>query len=241
MKTTTKIQTFAAIFMLLFGTSSCLDEMFIEGNGIARTETRHAEGFDEIASSGDFEVTVIPGASYSVEITAESNLLPYISTNVDGKTLKIRTTGIHSLRQNLPIEIYITTPVLNGLSLSGSGFIHTGSFMGDDFNVSVSGSGEIKTTVSCLIVSANVSGSGTVSIEGETLDSHFVISGSGKIKTYDLVQDNCEAVISGSGDMFLNASRTIDARISGSGRVYYVGHPAIRTSISGSGKVVDKN
>ena len=238
---TTKIQFITALFVLLLGTSSCLDEMFIEGNGISRTETRNAEGFNQISSSGDFTVTVMPGNFYSVEITAESNLLPYISTNVDGKTLKIRTTGIHSLRQTEPIEIFITTPVLNGLTLSGSGLIETGSFLSSDFDVSVSGSGDIKTIISSDKVNANISGSGTIYMEGDALNTNFVISGSGKIKSYNLIQDQCQAVISGSGDMYVNASQFIDARISGSGRVYFVNHPIVHTSISGSGDVVDKN
>jgi len=241
MKKTTKIQFILALFVLLFGTSSCLDEMFIDGNGISRTETRNAEGFNQISSNGDFTVTVMPGNSYSVEITAESNLLPYISTNVDGRTLKIRTSGIHSLRQSEPIEIFITTPFLNGLSLSGSGLIETGSFMSRDFDLSVSGSGEIKTKISTDKVNANVSGSGTILIEGDAANSNFVISGSGKIKTFNLLQNQCQAVISGSGDMYVNVSQTIDARISGSGRVYFINHPAIHTSISGSGNVIDKN
>ena len=238
---TTKIQFITALFVLLLGTSSCLDEMFIEGNGISRTETRNAEGFNQISSSGDFTVTVMPGNFYSVEITAESNLLPYISTNVDGKTLKIRTTGIHSLRQTEPIEIFITTPVLNGLTLSGSGLIETGSFMSSDFDLSVSGSGDIKAIISSDKVNANISGSGTIYMEGDALNTNFVISGSGKIKSYNLLQDQCQAVISGSGDMYVNASQFIDARISGSGRVYFVNHPIVHTSISGSGDVVDKN
>ena len=89
---TTRTQISLALSVLLFGTSSCLDEMFIEGNGIPRTETRDSEGFNEISSSGDFIVSITPGNAYSVEVTAESNLLPYISTNVDGKTLRIRTS-----------------------------------------------------------------------------------------------------------------------------------------------------
>ena len=241
MKKTTKIQVLLALFLLLLGTSSCLDEMFIYGNGISRTETRNAEGFNQITSNGDFNVTVMPGNSYSVEITAESNLLPYISTNVDGKTLRIRTTGIHSLRQSEPIEIFITTPVLNGLSLSGSGMIESGSFMSTEFNLSVSGSGDIKTKISTDMVKADVSGSGTILIEGDAANTNFVISGSGKIKTYNLLQKQCQAAISGSGDMYVNASQLIDARISGSGRVYFVSHPTLHTSISGSGDVVDKN
>jgi len=241
MKKTTQIQFILALLVLSLGTSSCLDEMFIDGNGISRTETRNAEGFNQISSSGDFIVTVMPGNSYSVEITAESNLLPYISTNVDGKTLKIRTTGIHSLRQNNPIEIYITTPVLNGLSLSGSGLIETGSFRSTDFDLAVSGSGDIKTKISSDKIKANISGSGTILIEGDATNTNFVISGSGKIKTYNLLQNQCQAAISGSGDMYVNVSQLIDARISGSGRVYFISHPVIRTSISGSGDVVDKN
>jgi hypothetical protein len=241
MKETTKIQFIFTLIVLLFGTSSCLDEMFIEGNGIVRTEMRDTEGFNEIASSGDFIVTVVPGNSYSVEITAESNLLPYISTNVDGKTLKIRTTGIHSLRQNEPIEISVTTPALNGLSLSGSGLIKTGSFMSDNFRITLSGSGDIDTQISAETLKANVSGSGNINVEGDVSDSEFVISGSGKIKSYDLEQSICKAVISGSGDMYINASEAIDARISGSGRVNYINYPVVHTSISGSGKVVDRN
>jgi len=238
---TTKVHTLAASLLLLFSTTSCLDELFIEGNGIQRTEERLDEGFSEIATNGDFEVHVNPGRAYSVQVTAESNLLPYISTQVDGRKLKIRTTGIHSLRQTLPIEIYITTPVLSGVSISGSGYVETGSFLSDDFYANVSGSGDIITEINSEKIDAGVSGSGTVTISGEADYTHFVISGSGKIKTYDLLQNDCDAVISGSGDMYVNASKSIDARISGSGKVFYINYPAIHTSISGSGGVVEKN
>lgn len=238
---TTKIQILAASVLLLFATTSCLDELFIEGNGIQRTEERPDEGFNEIASSGDFEVHVTQGSSYSLEITAESNLLPYISTEVDGKKLKIRTSGIHSLRQTLPIEIYITTPALNGVSISGSGFIETGSFLSDEFYAHISGSGDIITKVNCNKMDANVSGSGILTISGISDYTRFLISGSGKIKSYNLEQNNCDATISGSGDMYVNVASTIDAHISGSGKVYYINYPAIHTSISGSGGVVDKN
>lgn len=238
---TIKIQILLSLIVLLFGTSSCFDETFIEGNGIVRTEKRGAEGFNEIALSGDFIVSVVPSSRYSVEITAESNLLPYISTNVDGQTLKIRTTGIHLLRQDEPIEIFITTPVLNGLSLSGSGMIKTGSFISDDFRIALSGSGDIDTQISAETLTAHISGSGNILVGGDVSESELVISGSGKIKSYDLEQNICKAVISGSGDMYVNVSKTIDARISGSGRVYYVNYPVVHTSISGSGKVVDRN
>jgi hypothetical protein len=148
---------------------------------------------------------------------------------------------MYSLRVNDPIEIYITTPVLNGVTLSGSGLIETGRFPSDDFRITLSGSGNIDTQISADKMKANVSGSGTIYIEGDAFESEFVISGSGIIKSYDLEQNICQAIISGSGDMYVNVSEAIDARISGSGRVNYINYPVVHTSISGSGRVVDKN
>lgn len=245
MKTNKTNKATFLLLMLAFlaGTTSCIDDLFIEGNGISRTETRQASNFSQIASNGDFNVTVLPGDEYSVEVTAESNLLSYIETDVVGSTLKIRTRGMYNLRDHRSIEVVVITPVLEGLSLSGSGNIKTGQFISSEpvFNIGISGSGDIDTEISADKVKANVSGSGTVFVQGDALETNFVISGSGKIKAYDLIQKYCVATISGSGDMFVNASNTIEANISGSGRVFYINHPAIHTSISGSGKVVDKN
>jgi len=238
---TIKITLLFSLCLILFGLNSCVEDIFVEGNGISRTESRSASGFDQISSSGDFLVTVVPGSKYSVEVTAESNLLPYIETDVVGNTLKIRTQGLYSLRDNDPIEIYITTPVLNGITLSGSGLIETGSFSSDDFRITLSGSGDIDTQISADKIKANVSGSGTIYVEGDAFESEFVISGSGKIKSYDLEQNICQATISGSGDMYVNVSEAIDAHISGSGRVNYINYPVVHTSISGSGGVVDRN
>jgi hypothetical protein len=238
---TIKLNLLVASLALLLGTTSCLDEMFVEGNGILRTEDRAATGFSQVASSGDFKVTVMPGINYSVEVTAESNLQSYIETDVVGSTLKIRTRGLYSLREHRDIEIFITTPVLNGVSISGSGMIKTGSFVSDDFRIAISGSGDIDTNVSADQIKANVSGSGTVFLTGDVFESEFVISGSGKIRAYDLIQDHCKGTISGSGDMYVNVSETLNASISGSGRIYYVNYPEVHTSISGSGKVIDKN
>lgn len=238
---TIRITGLLALLMLVLITTSCVEDIFVEGNGHVRTENRYASGFDKVTSSGDFEITIVPGERYSVEVTAESNLLPYIETDVVGNTLKIHTRGLYSLRESEPIEVYITTPVLNGLTLSGSGFIQTGSFISDDFYLAISGSGDIDALVTADFVKANVSGSGTIILEGDAYESEFVISGSGRIKAFNLEQDHCEAVISGSGNMYVNVYETIDARISGSGNVYYINYPVIHTSTSGSGRVIDKN
>lgn len=237
----TNLLSILSLFLLFTGISSCEEEVFLEGNNDPQTEIRRASGFEDIATNGDFEVTVRSGEEYSVEVTAESNLLSYIETDVVGNTLKIRTRGVRTLHQNHPIEVLIITPVLNGISLSGSGMIRTDRFVSDEFKIAISGSGDIDTEVSADLLKANVSGSGTIFLAGDGTAGEFVISGSGKIRSFDFEQSICEAVISGSGDMYVNVSETLDARISGSGRVYYINYPVVHTTISGSGGVVDRN
>jgi len=232
---------FLFLLILFFGFITSVDDLFVEGNKDLLKESREVSGFQTISSSGDFKVIVKPGDAYSVEVKAESNLLSFIETIVVDSTLKIRTLGVHSLLHNYPIEVFITTPVLKGLFLSGSGMITTGRFTSNVFSILISGSGDIDTKINTGFMKANISGSGNIFLEGDAKVGRFLISGSGKIKSYQTQQRNCEAVIFGSGAIYVNTLESIDARISGSGRVLYINHPIISKSIFGSGDVLDMN
>ena len=240
-KPTFRITYLIAIFIILVGLSSCMDEIFVKGNGHLQTQNRSISGFEAVSSSGSYHVSIVPGENFSVEVHAESNLLPYIETNLSGKTLKIGTNGIHSIKENFPIEVFITQPKLSGLNLSGSGFIKAESFVSDNFEIGLSGSGEVNTSVNAKKINVHISGSGSIILAGESSESDFRISGSGKIKAYDLIQENCQTSISGSGDIYVNVSKSLYAGISGSGNVFYIGYPSVNASISGSGQVVAKN
>jgi hypothetical protein len=240
-KQTIQIPFLFASFVLLIGLSSCKDEIFVNGNGQVQTQNRSISGFEAVSSSGDYQVRIIQGDQFSVELKAESNLLPYIETELSGKTLKIGSSGVHSIRQNYPIEVFIIQPKLSGLHLSGSGFIRTGYFVSENLDIGVSGSGEISAWVKSEKLKTDVSGSGFVILTGNTNESDFRISGSGTIKAYSLTQENCHASISGSGNIYVNVSKTLYAGISGSGNVFYMGYPSVNASISGSGQVVAKN
>ena len=228
-------------FVLLFTATSCLEEYFVSGNRSLVTETRYARNFDEIASGGEFVVNVVPGDEYSVRVTAESNLLGYIETNVVNGILKIRTQNVYNLYNHLPMTIDVVCPELDGLRLSGSGSITSGYFETDNFEATVSGSGKIFADIDANRIEGNVSGSGDIILTGTATETNFNISGSGKIRSYDLVQHYCNAKISGSGDMYVNVSKTLDATISGSGKIFYINNPSIHSKISGSGEVVNRN
>ena len=88
---------------------------------------------------------------------------------------------------------------------------------------------------------AVISGSGNLTISGEARNADFLVSGSGKIDADDLTLNDCEARVSGSGNMWVYVDRFLDATISGSGSIYYTGEPAIESRISGSGRIIEAN
>ncbi len=231
-------QFFPLIALLsLLGFSSC-DEHFIRGNGIAESEFRYSSTFEKVKSSGEFDVHITSGDEFEVMVNAESNLLQYIDTRVVGNSLVIDVRGFYNLRNRLPMEVYITTPNLEGIKQSGSGNITTDYFYSDRFDIDISGSGRIQTGVECEDLEINVSGSGQVQISGTADFADLKVSGSGKIYACELEATNCSAKISGSGDICIYVDNFLDATISGSGTVFYRGNPSIESHISGSGKII---
>lgn len=257
MKTRTSILFLFAASLLIM--ASCGKSAFrIKGDGNVASETRALAVFNKVENEGAFDVYIIQDSISEVIIEAESNLIGYIRTEVQGNTLSIYTK--ENLKTHYPIKLYIRTPDVNSVRLSGSGLINLGTINTDNLEVVLSGSGDITGTVfadytevgingsgtanmslNAAEVQTSISGSGDMYFSGEAVTAHFGISGSGSIRAYNLVLQNCYADISGSGDMFVNVSELLDVKISGSGSVHYIGYPEIHTNISGSGSVISAN
>jgi hypothetical protein len=234
---TIKLLLFSSV-AILFATTGCVEDFTIHGNGITASEGRIITGFKQVKSEGAFDVHITSGDEFDIIVNAESNLLPYIETDVNNHTLRIYVRGIHNVKNQLPMEVYVTTPYLEGITQSGSGMISSDHFSSDHFDVIISGSGSIATAIDAVTVDALISGSGNLSISGAATSAGFTVSGSGKIEADNLNVRDCSAKISGSGNMWVNVEQYLKANISGSGNVFYNGTPDIEKSISGSGNVI---
>jgi hypothetical protein len=227
--------------LMVLAATSCIDRFVIEGNGVVNSEERGLVSFSKVKSSGNFEVYITKATSPGVVVEAEQTIIPYIETKVSGNTLYIDIPGWNTVINHRPMKIFVTTPVLNGMQLSGSGLLDAEFFETGTMELFVSGSGTISADVSADLVDARVSGSGNITISGDAGETRFNISGSGNIYANNLASEKCQAFISGSGNMRVFADETLRADISGSGNVYYKGNPAVDSHVSGSGKVIREN
>ena len=133
------------LLALCISVTSCINET-IEGNGIPASEKRHTQTFNKVKSSGSFEVYIAHGDEHRVTVNAEENVLPFIETYVSNGKLILDIEDHTSIRNDFPMEIFITTPELNGISLSGSGRISTDYFESNRLELLLSGSGDIITS-----------------------------------------------------------------------------------------------
>ncbi len=226
-----------ALIIIMLTATGCVRER-IEGNYNLTLEERNTPSFSEVKSGGSFRVVIIPDDASWIEVKAESNVLPYIETWSDGTTLTVDYRDGYNIHEHYTVEVFLHTPVLNSIRLSGSGRVESGSFTSDQVDIQLSGSGNIECSFITDDLNAKVSGSGDLYLEGVAQQSNLTVSGSGKIEALNLSQQKCLSNISGSGSIRTAVSTSLEAWISGSGSVYYLGDPVINSHISGSGKVL---
>lgn len=229
-----------SLLTLLIGATGCIHDT-IEGNGVRATEGRTALNFDKVKSSGAFDVHITKGNDYELIVSAEENIMPAIETSVSNGILNLDIRNNTNIRSDLPIEIFITTPELEGVKLSGSGKITTDYFECQQMDINLSGSGTISTACDADKVNVAISGSGSVEISGKANKTELNISGSGNIEASYLNSEACYSKISGSGDVWISVDKYLRASISGSGNVFYYGQPELNKNISGSGKVISQH
>jgi len=202
-----------AALLLLTGCS------VVNGSGQTKSETRAVSGFTGIELSGIGEVTIEQGDAEALTIEADDNVLPALTSEVEGSVLRLGTKPRTRVQTRNPIRYRVTVEDLTRIDLSGSG--------------TVSGVGLKATTLE-----VDISGSGTMNLAGTADQQEVEVSGSGQYEAAQLASRSVSIEISGSGKATVAAAEQLRVDISGSGTVTYSGDPAIDQSISGSGRLI---
>ncbi len=238
------LTTITLLFLLAFTNSCYIDlnddhlfEPVVDGSGRIITEDRLVADFDKILVEGSANVILRQGDDQSVEIEADDNIIPIISTNVRGGELRIENEQRY--RTNHGVNVYITIPVVSRLSIQGSGNLFgENPLAGDQLEVDISGSGNMDLEMYYTRLSVEGDGSGDFQMFGEVEEQEIKISGSGNYRARDLTSQNCYIKISGSGRGEVKVSDLLDVEIRGSGDIIYYGNPEVRSSIRGSGDLI---
>lgn len=211
----------------------------IKGSGNVIIEERALSAFDRIVVEGSMDIIIRQDDQQVLEIEADDNVVPIISTSVRGGELKIKSTRSYRSRED--VKVYITVVDLEELKMRGSGDAYGENIItGDRLNLEISGSGNMDMEVYYDHLFSEINGSGNFILQGEAVDQEVRINGSGDYRAADLLSAEADVNISGSGNSTVSVSDFLSAEIRGSGDIIYYGNPQVNSSIRGSGKLIQK-
>src|SRR5690606_5018295 len=229
-----------AITLFLFGNfyTNAQNTNSIKGSGNVITKTVNTESYEKIHISGSMQVFLDKGAEGNINISAEDNVMDRVVVESDGETLTISMKNNTSLYNTKKIKITVPFEEISEVSLRGSGNVEGKDLLkSSSLALNIHGSGNINASVEATTLDVQLNGSGDMELSGNVTDVEVKTSGSGNFEGKELISENAQIYISGSGDSTIFANTMLKARIQGSGSVLYGGNPTSDVKIMGSGKV----
>ncbi len=103
----------------------------VVGQGPVVTEDRQVEPFTTVETKNGIKLVLSIGATTSVQVSAQQNLVPLVSTTVSNGKLTAQTT--QSVVASGPLTVTVVTPSLTALTTSAGAFVEATGITGDSF------------------------------------------------------------------------------------------------------------
>jgi len=225
----------------------------VVGSGELVIEEREVTSFSKIDASGGVELLITKGNS-GIEINAESNLMKYIHTYVEGETLFVEIAdtdgGSINLQPLEPIRVTVQFTKITGVSLSGFTKITGVSLSGgvnlaseeitvEEMQIDVAMSGGSVAKIDAIHtdkLNVTLSGGSELSITEGEVTKQFIEASGGSVYMADWLQSEVtELMLSGGSEATVWAEETLDIDLSGGSIAYYYGSPNNLNEIGNSG------
>jgi hypothetical protein len=244
------VKTLFILFVIAIVSTACIvpfGPRLIRGSGDVIEVERKVSGFDKISISGAGKVIVTQGDEEYLTIETDDNLVEYIETEVNGKTLEIGFKegtvlspggGRRVLEATEGFTFRIGVKELKSVSLSGAARFEMEKLKTDDFEVNLSGAGDISfDDINADRLDVVLSGAGDVQVAGKVESQDVSLSGLGRYQAFDLESQETAVNISGAGGAEVWVTDLLEVVISGAGDVKYYGEPEVFPEISGLGRI----
>ncbi len=213
----------------------------IAGSGYLTTSGYGYSGFTRLAASQAFRVHVIPDTVYSVQVTCDDNIVPYLVVVQDAPdSLRIELAqGYNYVGVTASAEVHM--PLLTGLTLSGASQarVEPGISSYNPLTLALSGGSTADLlSLACGPVTADISGASTLTFAGAATSENLFVSGASTADLMSCLGTSAHVNISGASVARVNVSGTIDVYASGASFLYYHGTAPLVHDSSGGSQIV---
>ena len=228
------------LFIVLVGTSvlfSACKKHFINPSSDITSMERFVEEFIGVDVSEAIEVTITySNNEQKVVVEANSNLHPYVMTEVVGGKLKIHMQKNVKLGKNSTIKVHVTMPEIVLLEVSGASEVtFTNQIVTNHLDIEASGASKISGSLNAASVNLELSGASEVNFQGASSLATFSMSGASTFDSFSFHVNDLNADLSGASVVFVTVNNHLNLVASGASEFHYSGDCSIgELSLTGS-------
>ena len=164
---------------MLIGSSGCMGVPCIDGEGSSVRREVTVEEFHGIQVEGSLDVRFTQGPT-RVEMEGQANVLDGIVIEVRNGICHVHAEQCFSTK--VPVLVHLSAPALAMALVNGSGSINaTGTLTTTELTAQVQGSGDVSLNCTATTVRATVNGSGDVRLNGSCNQLDATVNGSGDV------------------------------------------------------------
>jgi hypothetical protein len=230
----------------------------VTGSGNLVTREPSLSGFSAVQVEGGFRVNVTYSSSYSINVTADDNVIDYVLVEKTDETIRI---GLRSgSYTQVTLRASIAMPTVTGVTLSGgttgslSGFsgqnsttvsLSGGSTLGihqlsvSECNFDLSGGSRVDGAISGVSDARfDMTGGSTATLEGDATNMIINSSAGSSLNLFTLSAHNANVTISDGGTARLRLDGVLNANLSDGSRILYIGHPTMGNIVLSDGSTI---
>jgi hypothetical protein len=202
-----------------------------------KVENRAVSDFTGIDASGAFNITVVKGATESLTIEADDEVMQYVRSEVKNGVLRLyleknRIKHIKTLKASVVMKDF------DKVSLSGACKIITNdTFIPVSFTGNCSGASDMVINLNAGQLTLKSGGTCNVDLTGSATDVIIDMSGASNLKAGNFTVRTATIKSAGSSSITINVTDTLNVNSSGASTVKYKGSPATDIKSSGASSV----
>jgi hypothetical protein len=195
--------------------------------------------FRAVSLSGPDDVVISRGARYAVKVEGDKASVDQLSLSVEDGTLRIGRRDGWMGGGGRGARVQVTLPVLEAVSLTGSGDMRVDRLDGQQVRIEMVGAGDLDVgLVQADAADVSLTGAGDLKIAGKARSATLRTAGAGDISADGLATEQVKLDLIGAGDVTVRASKAAEISIVGPGKAQVIGTAACRISKTGPGEAI---
>jgi phage shock protein PspC (stress-responsive transcriptional regulator) len=190
--------------------------------------------FDEIEINGKFDLRIVNGGDYSVELSGPQDAKDKYEVTRRGSTLIIDYQGkkkdfdwnFKDLRMD-EVQITVTMPDIEKIEAVGLGKIKLDEFNTNNLEIDLRGPVKLRGEITSTDLSVTLSGSSEADLSGSTMNLNATVELASKLRAYNLEAQNAFIETSGASSAKVNVTNNLEMEQGVASKIDYRGNPNV--------------